>query len=78
MCVFTWSHYNYLDSVQDGATALWLAACFGHVRAVKLLIAAKALVDIHQVRFTVFLKNYVICCTEWSHSIAHSQSGGSL
>ena len=43
----------YLDSVQDGTTALWVAAQNGHVRAVELLIAAKAGVDIqNKVRFT--------------------------
>ena len=43
----------YLDSVQDGTTALYVAACYGHVRAVELLIAAKARVDIqNKVRFT--------------------------
>ncbi len=47
---FTCSHY--LDSVQGGATALWVAAQNGHVRAVELLIAAEAQVDIQQkVRF---------------------------
>ncbi len=43
---------HYLDSVQNGATALWIAAQNGHVRAVELLIAAKAGVDINKVRFT--------------------------
>ncbi len=43
----------YLDSVQTGTTALWVAAQNGHVRAVELLIAAKAGVDIQRkVRFT--------------------------
>ncbi len=43
----------YLDSVQTGTTALWIAAQNGHVRAVELLIAAKAGVDIqNKVRFT--------------------------
>ena len=51
---FTCSHY--LDSVQDGSTALFVAAQNGHVRAVELLIAAKAQVDIQQtVRFTACL-----------------------
>ena len=43
----------YLDSVQNGATALWVAAQNGHVRAVEVLIAAKAGIDIqNKVRFT--------------------------
>ena len=43
----------FLDSVQNGTTALWVAAQNGHVRAVELLIAAKAGVDIQRkVRFT--------------------------
>ncbi len=43
----------YLDSVQTGVTPLWVAAQNGHVRAVELLIAAKARVDIqNKVRFT--------------------------
>ena len=47
---FTCSHY--LDSVQGGGTALYAAAQNGHVRAVELLIAAEAQVDIQQkVRF---------------------------
>ncbi len=47
---FTCSHY--LDSVQDGVTALYAAAQNGHVKAVEVLIAAKALVDIQeQVKF---------------------------
>ncbi len=42
-----------LYSVQDGITALFVAAENGHVRAVELLIAAKAGVDIQkEVRFT--------------------------
>ena len=53
---FTCSHY--LDSVQDGATALFVAAENGHVRAVELLIAANAQVDIQRkVRFTAY--NYL-------------------
>ncbi len=48
----------YLDSVQDGGTALWVAAQNGHVRAVELLIAANAQVEIQQnVRFTAY--NYL-------------------
>ncbi len=38
--------HNQLSSVQDGATALYLAAQNGHLRIVELLIAAKAQVDI--------------------------------
>ena len=50
-----------LDSVQDGSTALYVAAQNGHLRAVGLLIAAKCKVD-HQrkVRFTAYLfSNYL-------------------
>ncbi len=48
----------YLDSVQDGTTALWVAAQNGHVRAVELLIAANAQVEIQEkVRFTAY--NYL-------------------
>ena len=48
----------YLDSVQGGATALIVAAQEGHVRAVELLIAANAQVDIQEeVRFTAY--NYL-------------------
>ncbi len=47
-CVFTCS--PYLDSVQDGATALYVAAYNGHLRVVELLIAAKAQVDFQRVR----------------------------
>ncbi len=40
-------------SVQDGATALIVAAQEGHVRAVEVLIAAKAGIDVQKkVRFT--------------------------
>ena len=43
----------YLDSVQDGFTALMVAAQNGHVRAVEVLIAAKAGIDVQtKVRFT--------------------------
>ena len=43
----------YLDSVQNGATALMVATQNGHVRAVEVLIAAKAGIDIqNKVRFT--------------------------
>ncbi len=51
---FTCSHY--LDSVQDGSTALYVAAENGHVDAVGLLVAAKAQLNIQQkVRFTACL-----------------------
>ena len=47
---------HYLDSVQDGATALIVAAQNGHVRAVEVLIAGKAKIDIQaKVRFTACL-----------------------
>ncbi len=53
---------HYLDSVQTGATALYVAAQEGHVEAVGLLIAAKAQVNIQQkVRFTacLYVSNYL-------------------
>ena len=64
----------YLDSVQDGATALIVAAQEGRVRAVEILIAAKAKIDIQKkVRFTICLLVIIWMCTERSHSIAHGQ-----
>ena len=43
-------------SVQDGATALYVAAQNGHVRAVQVLIVAKAQVNIQKtVRFTTWV-----------------------
>ncbi len=64
----------YLDSVQIGTTALYVASQNGHVRAVQLLIAEKAKVDIQQkVRFNVCLPKIIWMCTEWSHSIVHCQ-----
>ena len=71
----------YLDSVQDRGTALMVAAQEGHVRAVEILIAAKAKIDIQKkVRFTIILSvsNYLDLYTERSHSIAHCQSEWSL
>ena len=71
---------NYLDSVQDGATALFVAAQNGHVRAVELLIAEKAKVDIQEeVRFTAcLLKITWLYCTGWLDGIAHCQYEWSL
>ncbi len=43
LCVFTCLSLN---SVQNGATALYIAAQNGHLRIVALLIAAKALIDL--------------------------------
>ncbi len=44
------------DSVQGGATALYVAAQNGHVEAVGLLVAANAQLNIqHKVRFTACL-----------------------
>ncbi len=37
---------SFLNSVQNGATALYIAAQNGHLRIVALLIAAKALIDL--------------------------------
>ena len=69
---FTCSHY--LDSVQKRATALIVAAYNGHVRAVEVLIAAKAQVDIQKkVRFTACLLKIIWICTEWLDGIAHGQ-----
>ncbi len=78
--VFTCS--PYLDSVQGGATALMVAAQNGHSRAVGLLIAAKAQVDMQgNVRFIAFLHVSNIIsriCTEWDDSIACGQLEWSL
>ncbi len=50
------------------------AAQNGHVRAVELLIAAKAQVNIQQkVRFTACLLVIIWMCTGWNHSITHCQ-----
>ncbi len=55
----------YLDSVQTGATALIVAAQEGHVRAVEILIAAKAKIDIQKkVRFTICLLVIIWICTQ--------------
>ncbi len=51
------------------------------MRAVEILIAAKAKIDIQKkVRFTIILSvsNYLDLYTERSHSIVHGQSTGSL
>ncbi len=68
------------DSVQTGATALYVAAQNGHLRAVEVLIGAKAQVDIQdKVRFTACLLVIIAwMCTEWDDCIAHCQSAGSL
>ncbi len=53
---------HYLDSVQTGFTALYVAAENGHVEAVGLLVAANANMNIQQkVRFTACLSvsNYL-------------------
>ena len=42
------SHHSSLESVQDGTTALYIAAQNGHLRVVEVLIAAMAQVDIQQ------------------------------
>ncbi len=48
------AHHLSLDSVQNGTTALYLAAQTGHLRVVELLIAAKAQVDIQmKVKFII-------------------------
>ncbi len=75
---FTCSHY--LDSVQDGYTALYVAAQNGHVEAVGLLVAAKANVNIQEkVRFTACLSLVIIwICTGWLDCIAQGQSEWSL
>ncbi len=56
-----------------------VAAQEGHVRAVELLIAAKAQVNIQKkVRFTTCLLVIIWICTGWSHSIVHGQLEWSL
>ena len=55
------AHHLSLDSVQDGTTALFVAAQNGHLRVVEVLIAAKAQVDIQwKVRFNTTLVLYFI------------------
>ncbi len=50
--MLTCVHLLIFNSVQDGATALYVASQNGHLRVVEVLIAAKAQVDIQQkVRF---------------------------
>ena len=74
---FTCSHY--LDSVQGGTTALFVAAQNGHVEAVGLLIAAKAQVDIQRkVRFTACVLVIIWMCIGWLDCIVRGQSPGSL
>ncbi len=52
LCVHLHAHYSSLDSVQDGTTALYVAAKNGHLIVVELLIVAKAQVDIQdEVKF---------------------------
>ncbi len=52
VCVCSPSHHSSLDSVQTGATALYVASQNGHLRVVEVLIAAMAQVDMQQkVRF---------------------------
>ncbi len=66
-------------SVQKGTTALMVAAMNGHVRAVGLLIAAKARVNI-QSKVRLLLVGYSLCiflCTGWLDGIAHGRSEGS-
>ncbi len=48
MTVFTLLSRSSLDYVQDGTTALYVAAQNGHFRVVAFLIAAKARVDIQE------------------------------
>ena len=65
----------YLDSVQTGATALIVAAQEGHVRAVELLIAAKAKIDIQEkVRFTICLLVIIWICTQNGATALHMAS----
>ena len=55
------AHHFSPNSVQDGTTALFVAAQNGHLRVVEVLIAAKAQVDIQQkVRFNTTLVLYFI------------------
>ena len=69
-----------LISVQDGATALYVAAQNGHLVIVGLLIAAKALIDFAHIAVSIVLSKTLInyLCTEWVDSIACSQSEWSL
>ena len=61
VCVCSPAHHFSLNYVQDGTTALFVAAQNGHLRVVEVLIAAKAQVDIQQkVRFNTTLVLYFI------------------
>ena len=65
----------YLDSVQDGGTALIAAVQEGHVRAVEILIAAKAKIDIQKkVRFTICLLVIIWICTQNGVTALHIAS----
>ncbi len=60
-------------TVQDGVTALITAAQNGHERAVEILIAAKAQVNIkNKVRFTT-IYNYLDVYTGRLDGIVHGQ-----
>ena len=67
--------------VQDGTTAIYVAAANGHLMAVKLLIAAKAQADIqNKVRFNCFflVKTKRICIQHgWTALHRASQKGHS-
>ena len=79
------TNHSSLDSVQDGATALHVAAQNGHLRVIEVLIAAKAQVDVKDKVSIPLLSSPHDCeyyftyfCTEWGDSIAHSQWKRSL
>ena len=59
VCVFSPAYHSSLDSVQDGTTALHVAAQNGHLRVVEVLIAAMAQVDIQrQVSSTLLVLSF--------------------
>ncbi len=58
---------------------LYVAAQNGHVRAVELLIAAKAKVNVQQkVKYLLYTSVCLMISTEWLDGIAHGQSERSL
>ncbi len=69
MCFCSPAHHSSLDSVQTGATALYIAAQNGHLRVVELLIAAMARVDVQtEVRFNCSYDRIImmhICTMTW-------------
>ena len=77
---------SVIKIIQDGSTALYVAAERGHLKVVQLLIAAKSQVD-SQTKVSIknnykyrhvgyFTWNILYMCIEWSHSTTYSLSRG--